>query len=309
MCQDAKRVEPRVLHPTSSRLLDVPDFPFWGMPQCDFDGNLYYHVDQGSMRLSTILKIVPSTSTPVRYQLPPELANSTGFMNFSVTPSGHVYLLNESNQGGYLVLSFGSDGEYSSETRLELPAHVEAQDFAMSDAGIALVSGFFGESAPEKQRGKAFLGLFDSAGRLVRRVNEPLAPVDLQNVHKRPHEGGAALGDDGKLYLLHPTGIVVLSLSGEVEKRIPLDKPEDAGAAAAISVSGGYISIRLLKADPERQLHARYLVIDAHTGKVFRDYITETGMPEHAVCFNRKEGYTFAKNEAGKVKLVFAELR
>jgi hypothetical protein len=120
----------RPLKPSTSRLLQVPTFGAYGEPQCDDKMGMYYHLADGAYRRTTILRIAPSGDESTLYKLPDESSTTTGFVDFSVTPSGDVAALVEDNKGQAIVFGFGPDGNTASRVQLQLPEHVTTSQYS-----------------------------------------------------------------------------------------------------------------------------------------------------------------------------------
>src|SRR5579862_9871439 len=70
----ALQVPVRELRVTSSTATEVPSFGFFGAPQCDKDGELFFHLNKGSLNTMEVLKLkfVAGSAEPTVYQAPPD---------------------------------------------------------------------------------------------------------------------------------------------------------------------------------------------------------------------------------------------
>src|ERR1017187_9690495 len=79
-------MSPKVLTPSSTRIVQAPPFTSWGNPACDKDGNIYLHV--GTFGKAEFLKLSADGSQgkilKVSDQFPE--ASKFYFSDFSVTP-------------------------------------------------------------------------------------------------------------------------------------------------------------------------------------------------------------------------------
>ncbi len=299
-----------VLVSSSSHLLEVPSFGFYGSAQCDKDGNLFFHSSSASYSQATVLRLNSGTWEPTVFKVSPDFLKDAFFEEFSVTPSGQVWLIGAAKGGGQYVYAFSSDGEMSSRTKLEVQNHLNIQDFAVSDRGTALIAGYFDSDADDELKGKPFIGLFDRSGRLLKLLNEPFETVDIAAESLNIHAGNATFGDDGLFYLLHAQSVVVLSESGAVVRRIKFDKADKDSRPTKVAISGGIAAIWLIKVDKKGMITQQFLVLNAETGEGLAFYTPSGGINENtALCFSRKDGFEFFGIESGRVRLSQAALR
>lgn len=299
-----------VLNSSSSKILQVPPFGFYGLAQCDNDGNLFFHIDQtGQFDTSNILKLSSGSAAPTIYKIPEGLPEKATFVAFAVSPKGRVWILADTRGGHVYVFGFDSGGKMSTQIKLDLPDHLSTEDFAVSDEGIVLLSGHFNKAAGEEHGGKPYIALFDASGKLRKALNEPLASVDLAEIGTTHHEGSAVFAEDGNLYFVHSQAILAVSQSGMVVKRIIYKKPDPELIATRVVLSGGLLSIWLRKKNPDGTVFYKFLVVNASTGEPFALYTPAKELGSNAVCFSRSEGFTFYSVQDGHIKLNGATLR
>jgi hypothetical protein len=298
----------RVLVPSSSHLLEVPSFGYYGNAQCDKDGNLFFHSNSTIFNQAAVLKLSAGSWEPTIFKISADFLDNTAFEQFSVSPSGTLWLLGESKD--HYIYTFSSDGQMTGRTRLEVPDHLNLQDFAVSDRGTSLVAGFFDSKADAPVRGTTYVALLDHSGRLLHRFNEPYEAVDLSTVGKAIQGGNAVFGDDGFIYLLHSASVLVVSESGAVVRRIKFDKPDHTAIPTRIAVSNGMAAIWLSKVGSDDRITQQFLLLNAETGEPFAIYTPSEEISHWgALCFSRKEGFEFYAVESGRVKLINAALR
>lgn len=303
-------VSPHVLQIGSSQSLDAPSFRFYGAVQSDKNGNLFFHVDAGGYSEPVILKLDRGSGDPTLYTIADEDQKTIVFGGFSVTPLGQVVLLGEATDGKTYAIRFTSRGKATTKTALKVPDHISIGSFVAFESGSMLLSAFYLPDAPAALRGKSFMALFDESGRISKKFDGELAPVDLKNVFQHLQEGNASVGPDGNLYLLTPGEIVVISESGEIIRRLKYEKPAG-GTASQIAVSHNLLSIWLLQEGINNQVTSEYLILDLFTGKPFGFYVpgADLGKAAIAVSFSSQEGFTFFDTENGHVKLITAPLQ
>jgi len=299
----------RVLVSSSSHLLEVPSFGFYGHAQCDKESNLFFHSDTTPFNHGTVLKLKSGSWDPTLFEIPQNASEKIIFEAFSVTPSGQVWEIGETTKSQFLF-TFTSDGEMSSQTKLEMPDNLFVQDFAVSDRGTSLVAGYFDSTAEAELQGKPYIALFDHSGHLIKRFIEPFEQIDIASEARKIHPGSAVFADDGSFYLLHEQTIVVLSESGSLIHRIKFDKPDKAANPTNIAISGGMAAIWLSYVDSRKKITQRFLVLDLQTQEPWALYTPAPELGDSgALCFSRKDGFEFYGVDAGRVILTQAALR
>jgi hypothetical protein len=291
----------------SSAVTEVPTFSFFHPARCDKDGAIFFHLNKGSWNNMEVLKlkIVAGSAELTTYLAPADFTANNGgfFINFSVTPSGDLWMVGESINREYFLFKFDSEGKPTAETKLSVPEHLDLRDFAVSDHGVTLVSGNFGRGANADLRGQRYVALVDSSGKVVKKLDAQADGVDVD----KPgfYEGAAIYGDDGLLYLLLPQSILAISQSGTLERRIHFDK-EKGFEATHLAISGGYLAIWLQKPNKNALLTTEFLVIDASTGESLVKHNTTPETGNAALCFSRKDGFTMRQMENQRLKLLMA---
>jgi hypothetical protein len=299
----------KTLVSSSQKMLDVPAFSFYGHGQCDQGGHLFFQIDTDhSINSGSVVEINPSTGEPTLFKMPATLPPRSYFINFSVSPSGHVWML-IGNGDKVDVLGFNSEGEVSSQATLAIPEHLKAQEFAVTDQGHLLLSGFFDSRASAEMRSKPYSALFSNSGQILKQLIEPNPNNVVAETGTRPYEGNAIFGDDKNLYSLHADGVVVMSQAGTILRRLPIKKPAPEYSATNLVVSGGYLSIWLQKTRDNGAIAYKFLILDVNTGEPLAVYEPGNELGNTPVCFSRKDGFTFYRVRDGRVNLEFAALR
>jgi hypothetical protein len=298
----------RDLRVTSSTATEVPSFGFFGAPQCDKDGELFFHLNKGSLNTMEVLKLrfVAGSAEPTVYQAPPTFTGDKSggfFINWSVTPSGEFWMLGESRARKYFLFKFNSEGTVTGETELAVPEHLDLRDFAVSDQGIVLVSGNFDHDATEGRAGKRYVALLSTFGKVQKEFDLKLDKVDLETMDL--HEGAATYGEDGAFYVLGSQQVLVISQSGTIERRLSFDKPKDA-RAVHLAVSGGYLAIWLYKDNKDGPITTQFLLMDTSTGESLVLYNTTPETGNAGLCYSRKAGFTMWHEEDKRLKLLTA---
>lgn len=254
--QEARQIQATELRLSDSHQLSVPAFMAFGKGVCYGDGNLYYRPVSatGTFRTSvTIMRLNPKTEMPTLYDLPSELADKVSPIEFSVTVSGRVWLLDQTQGGEYVVFGFDSTGRMSSRIPLDTPSGMFENGFKVADDGVILVAGYYGDVAPKEMQGKPYLALFDQNGAVRKTLgSDDLDRVDLTAAAKGPVEGDVASGPDGNFYILQRNDILVVSEWGDIVRRMKFVWPENdvwRGSWSWRMVSSPFHSIKLIGID------------------------------------------------------------
>lgn len=306
---------PTSLVATSSQVLDVPSFSSVGSPHCSEKGEIFLHAPRalGYFADSSVIQISAKSSDHVFYRLSGDLASTFAFAYLSVTPSAKVWFLDANideygKDGSFYVFGFDSDGEMASQVKVNTPAYLDVDDFAVSQTGVIFMAAHFGSDAPKPLQGKRFQALFEKSGRLRTMVQpEDSQDVDIKAIGSM-NGGTVSLGLDGNFYFLRPDNIVVISESGETVRTISFKRPAPDLTAATLHLSEGLASIEFQRVDENSSIHSEFLVLDAATGDTFGFYLP----PEHVgapLCFSRNAGFIFLAKDGEKNTLVTAAMR
>lgn len=184
--------QPQLLEPSGEKVLSVPAFGFFGTARSDSAGDVFIH--PAPFEETYILKISQSSETAV-YKLPPDVASKTSFYDYSVTPSGAVWVLvNETGSPQLRAVELDGEGRIKSTIRLEMPNAVEATNFLALENDFVIVSGSYTDDAPKGLSGHRFLGLFDNSGNLVRNITNGLEPANRNDPQGYPPKEAARPG-------------------------------------------------------------------------------------------------------------------
>lgn len=304
--QQSVSSEPRVLLPTSIRLVEAPpEFAFTNS-DCDEAGTLYLHTGiQGSYR-DPILRL--STTGNFKFFKPTADDTNVGAQGaMSVSPDGTLWLLLSGAESAVLV-RFNSDGEVTTRTKIDQFARLVVEEFVAFNNDVFFIAGF-PRPMEADQKMTRYAAVVNSSGQLVSVPKLDLPKFDTQS--KKIAEGGAAAGSDGNLYLLNPEEMVVVSQAGEVLRHLRFRKPSADFSTVNVSISGGLAAIWFIKPVEQHLIATELLVLDAVSGKEVGRYSLGPEL-EHRnpLCFSRQDGFTFlGEVQHGKMKLITAALR
>jgi hypothetical protein len=308
--QDASpQMSPRSLKASGSHLLQVSPFRADGVIQCDEDSATYYHLFTGSYSRTVILRFSVSGDESKLYKLPSELADTTSFIDFSVSPDGSVSALVGDHEFHPIVFGFNSDGNVSSQAKLEVPEHVVGEHFAVFPNGTMLFYGYYGRQADKDVIGKRYAGLFKPSGQLLKKLDKvDLGDMKIDQLGTRLPDGGATVGKDGNVYVLATDKVVVVSPSGQIQRKIPFTKPDPGFSASNVQYSEGLLAISFAK--PENMNFVfRYLVVNASDGEPLGLYEPTKETGDNNVCFSRHDGFLFLTVKNDRINFITAPLR
>ena len=310
MAQDAlQQMSPRPLKSSHAVELPVPAFGSYGDPQCDENLAMYHHLWTDKYGRTVILRFSQSGNESTLYKLPDEFAESTDFVDFSVTPGGDVEALVVDQEFHPIIFGFNSEGHASSHARLEIPDHVTAKHINVFPDGTVLFSGYYRSDAPAALVGKGYAGLFQASGKLLKRLDRLREKTKLDPPGPgRPAESATTVGRDGNVYLLTANKVLVISHSGKLQREITFTKPSPEFSAVTVQYSDGWLAISFAKPETPEAL-VRYLVVNASDGRPLGLYEPTEETGNNNVCFSRHDGFIFARAEHGRVKLITAPLR
>jgi len=305
-------VASQVLATTASRGLSVPAFESTHPAQCDSSGNLYFQLSSGGDRVDGdyLMRLAVATETPTIFAVPKGLADRhQAWMNFSVSRSGKVWVLDEDGDGQIHVLGYDEGGRVASQIELQTPAQLEPRDLFVFDSGAVFLSGYFGAQSSDAVKGKTYAAVFEQTGKLRKEVDaESGLPIDLKELKAKPLDGAGTIGSDQLLYYARSNHVSVIREDGVVVRQFSLTKPTNVDVVASINISDGLLSIDYLGMTSSHKLVSQLLVLDGETGRPVGLYIPATEQGNNVVCFSQHEGYTFFRIEKGKVKLLSASL-
>jgi hypothetical protein len=228
---DRKAPSPELvpLSVSSSKAPATSSIFYMGNAQCDDKGDIFFL--SGSPQTPVVYKLMSDGSHNV-YGLLGEDARNHYYKAFHADRDGRVSLLEIEEKGLRPVLfNFEEDSTEPARTTLDAPPEMDSSgifSFTQLKTGHILLQGFFGESAPVKDRGRAYIAEFDASGRLLRTFKEKDGGKDkIEGGHWAGHTSPLE-GDDGFIYVLLPDRVLVLSQTGRVRKTITLaPRPRD----------------------------------------------------------------------------------
>ena len=294
---------------SSSKELATASVFRMGNAQCDDKGDIFFL--SGSPQTPVVYKLTSDGSHNV-YSLLGEDARNHYYKAFHADRDGRVSLLEIEEKGLRPVLfNFEEDSTEPGRTTLDAPPEMDSSgifSFIQLKTGHILLQGFFGESAPIKDRGRAYIAEFDASGRLLRTFREKDGDK-IEGGHWAGHTSPLE-GDDGFIYVLLPDRVLVLSQTGRLRKTITLAPPAEGYVAFQMYMAGGRLAIGYYKPGPVGQvtmLHPLYGLFDASSGRQLRAYKPVAELAKSSLVGFSDEGFIFYRSGGdGEVDLLTA---
>jgi hypothetical protein len=300
----AKETSVITLQASGETKLGIPGFSFVDTAQCDDSGNMFF-LTQDSSEGTQIFKLSPDGSK-FDY-IVDKLDEPFAFIGFRVGSHGEVLNLYQTEKAVYL--SRRRQGQNNpTRTKLDLPAHIHPQQFAVFPSGSVLLSGYYGKEAKKAEMGRKYLAVFGPDGRLRRNLKADTGEVEIDKLTTTLPEGSATIGQDGFAYFLGTNVVKVVSENGDLIHGFKFDRPEGF-QPIRLGVSGGYLMIDFRTSTLGKAVESRYLVMNASNGLDRRWYKPGDGLGNNLMCFAADQGLTFFRVEGGRLKLVRATLQ
>ena len=306
------RLKPVPLRVAAVRNLGVPIFPWFGLPQTDQDGDLFFHVGGTTFNEASIMKLSHSSSAPTVYKLPPDIKSKYSFDEFTVTPGGIVWMLANNMVPELVAVEFNANGEVRGKTLLDLDLNeVDIHGFSALDTGGVVIAGRYNNKAPLKLRSHSFLALFDgNSGKRIRELTDTFPVARGSEESTLAHQGETVTGDDGNIYVLDGSRMVVVRPGGEIGRRISFRKPDPALLTMQVRVSGGAAAVWLgMLNNQTGTVEFSFLVLDLSNGRPIGWFTAPEGFEGQAVGFSRSAGFQFLRRKEGHFEIVATELR
>lgn len=288
---------------------------FWiGTPQCDGDGNIYWHSGSPNVQELAFVKLLTDGSS-INYHPVGSQATDLDFISYYVSHDGDLFVL-ATDSAHYKVLyllKVGNDPGSFSSTRLDVPDGLDPMTingFAVLPSGETFLHGYFGKEVQKADRGRSYFLELDALGRLLRRSSGQASDSVLKDLDKGvvPMQVTPAIGGDGLIYVLGPGRVLALSPSGEVTKTILLSPPNDGyDVPFELRAAGNRLLLAWSKSlAPHHQLETEYELLDGSTGEVLRLY-RPTENKAMLVCFTGDRLiFDGGKDKVGNLKLFTA---
>ncbi len=299
---------PTVLTEYSVKLLPSPSFTYGENVQCDLDGNMYFHASD-NFNESVVLRLKQDGSQK-QFKLSSEDAKNN-FILFRIDPEGRVRILDQAQkQSNKLhVHEFSSESSDAIRTDLEVPVGLLPTSFLVLGNDHILIYGYFDEDAASNNKGKRYIGEFDSSGKLIRQTNETASGADIQEAISTAPNNAVAEAIDGHSYILVGDAIIVLSAAGKVLEKRHIVAPEEGYRPVNIFTDGAFLVVAFYKAPQKGDISgflAMYQLLNRQTGELIRTYKPGPELGNVLACFS-SEGFTFIRVQNNRTRLFIAK--
>ncbi len=299
-----------------------------GPLKCGQDGSIYlrFVINTDNLTMNPVVRVSSDSKRTARFS-PNAISglDRAGILDFAPGAHGDLYLLTTGptdNFDDFYLATFDESGAFVSKTKLQ--SGMTASQLAVFSTGEFLISGRERTAGPKGPiYGKAFTGIFDGHGQLIRRVElpgdiQPKADATADDVQGRARNYGQALSlstaeasTDGRVYLMRfgmDAPIFAITPSGDVT---PIHVKIPAGAYLnCVKVDGGrMVTMFIRKEDPKkaRIVEVIFSVWDVNTEERIGDqFYGSASLGIGLVCY--KSGvFTFVNAaEDGHLQLVHA---
>lgn len=287
-------------------------FSWIGMPQCDGEGNIFWHSGSLNVQDLTFVKLLADGSSATYHPVASQFAE-LDFISYYVSHDGELFAL-ATDRTSYKVLYLlkaGNDPGSFSSTRLDVPDSLDpmtVNGFAVLPSGETFLHGYFGKEARKADRGRSYFLELDASGRLLRKASGQVPDSAAKDVDKGiiPMPVAPAIGGDGLIYVLGPDRVLGLSPNGSVARTISLSPPKDGYDDPFDLRAAGSRLLLTWRKSGERHLQTEYELLDGSTGEVLRLY-RPTENKNMLVCFTGNTLiFDAGRDKANNIKLLTA---
>lgn len=277
--------------------------------KCDTEGNIYMRGYQLPHPMGApAVKITADGKKSIAARLDAEKFKDGDVMDSATDPAGTLYEAVSTAKGTFIV-RFNSAGDYVSDRQLSDAKMVVMNMGAFPDGRIFLS----GVLAEDGKAGSSLVNeIVDSSGQVIKKLTlkNDMDPKenDPQSDTPKVQFGSAIVAQDGNLYLFRRTNqaiVYVLTASGNVLRRMPIDPPEVGFQPLTFSVSGGRIAVQFFLQQGEKPDRDVFRVVDAETGALIADYDSPPDTGNAFACFSGNTFY-YLKGQNGKLAIIKA---
>jgi hypothetical protein len=305
---------------------DIGEITF--MPvHCDSSGNVYLQPPLSKITMEGKRSAVFDISAARADGLTDLMPKSA----FGVGDDGKVYVLARARSNRPIIVRFDNDGRYSGS--LILDQQFDPQQLVVFANGTFLVSGGYVETEGSPPIMAPFVGLFDSSGQLLRRVDNAEHGSDhsakrAQEKSKAPSpsaslELGIMESDGTDAYLLRQgeePEVFVISSAGVLTRHFRLLPPRphalparQAGTylqAGALRVHAGEMLVEYIepKGLPNGNTAYHMVVYEAGGGHMLREYRRNSDVTGSLACTDWKGRFSFLSSGNSGPALLIAAL-
>lgn len=293
----------------STTPLSVPPFGYFGTPQCDAAGRMFFKASVPPLGIGMVyLSISADGQRQSIYQLPKSLLKQRLDTLFYAASDGRFYILAHGPQIGIMWIRYETDGTVDKEVTLKTPANVFLDSFAVTPQGyLLLMAHHLIDGKQGTSEGAAYRAIFSPSGDVVKIL--PAGVSKSGQSGATPGLSGNRVTTDGEtFYWLSNNEMTVMDTDGSVIASYVIAAPTPKADAEGLRVSGSMAEITFgADAGIGKPVQSSYLVVDALTGSPYGLYLPPA-QSMNLACFSAKQGFTFLKYSSGRSSLVQALL-
>ena len=297
----------------SSKVLNVPNFPFSGSPQCDSSGNLYFHSGRDPKK-SVILRLAEADGTQTAFRVPDANVEGMYFLAFSIVDDKVWVLVGGAKDEIYTYAFSSADPVNATRTELEAPKGLDALsvgNFVVLPNANILLQGFFSENAPASWRGKGYRAEFNKSGKLARITTVRDRDGKLREASRQAANSSAGRAPQALTYLLEPHQVVVLAPGGEVLRRLRLNIPKGFVPYQLYLNGKRQLIVTFIHSEKENiPTELKLALINLSNGETIRLYEPSPELGNVMLCLS-DEGPIFLRldKEKKEIKLITAPMK
>lgn len=293
--------------------------------KCDSDGNIYvtfYHSKNPAHE--PIYKFDGRGEQKATFSVSSDTeftARGTGVVEFTLGKDGEVYQLAKGGKNfESYILAYDKNGTIKS--KIKLTPDFSVNRFGVFDSGEFLVTGTPRETDQNLSPHAIFTGIFDTSGKLVRKL---VMPEDSEYEKKAERgdseffdrerggggnlavEGGSVVrASDGNLYLVRattPAKVYVISPGGEVVRTFEIASDLPRKAIGTVVANNGKLAFQFLgDSDDTRSI----IELVTLAGEKYATY-DSSKLGIALACYTAPARFTFLSVKDGNLQLIAAE--
>ncbi len=294
----------RVLQVFSRIPLSVPPFGYYGVPQCDASGRMFFETATPPQSTTVYLSISADGENQVVYNPPKDAIDPPHNTSYYASSNGDVHLLVMRPGHSLTWFRFDSSGKLQNTQDLSVPTNIHINSFAVTNGGYLLLLGYYPPTGKGGDKGgPTYRAIFNPNGKLV----TTLAGETMNLIDGISQDAVTASGEN--FYWTAGDAISVMDTNGDIVRRFEIVKPSATDMVASLRVSDDLAEVQFFDTPAMgHPLHSTYLVMNAWTGDPYASYLPPEGGPMNLTCFDKKQGFTFLEWNKSHLTIVRALL-
>jgi len=293
------RLTARTLEVFSSIPLSVPPFGFFGSPQCDATGRMFFEAGTPPSNDRIYLAISADGQRQTIYALPKDILDQPHNTLAYLSAGGEVHFLAMLPGKSLKWLTFDEGGKLEHVVGLNAPTSLVMDSFAVTAGGYLMLLGYYPEGDKHSNvEGTTYRAIFSPSGDVVTQLPSERAAIAADSDPQRMREVHVKTDGD---HFYWTTGKIIYDLdsSGAVVRKIDIPKANESDQVLDIGMSGPMAEVTLASGPPWR---TSYLVLNSITGDAYWLYLPPEGSHMKLACFDSKRGFTFLVYENKRLR-------